>query len=978
MSEEQLDLLGKARAKSQPENTVQAPTPEPVTVSEPVADATPEPEMPAAPEPEVPAEPEPDPKPRRARRAAAPKKARSSAPEPTGDRPTLYLVDGPNIAFRAHYAPMAALTNSRGFPTKALFGYCAQLLRLIREHRPSLLVLCWDPRGDSTFRNELYPDYKGTRPDMPDELRAQMDRFPDVADALGLCHIVVPGYEADDVMGTLAVKYKATHDVTIVSGDKDLMQLVDDEGRVTLLDTMKDQRIGPDQVVERWGVPPERIVDMLALMGDTSDNIPGVARIGAKGAAQLVQQFESLDAVFAGAEEVKGRNRKPLLAEGAKESAFLSQDLATIRLDVDVPLTPADMELRFPPQDPGPVTKLFQELEFHRFLDELGGEMRSLSGERYELVTDLKGLRALIEALREQDEISLDVLASSQDGNRADLLGLAFCVDDKQAWYLPLAHTGAGADAQVPVERAILYLRSILESPARRFVGGNLQFATTVLARHGVRLGAPGADSSVASFLLNSERKTHDLPGLALTWLRHKMVPPGEALQSVGGDLAALAPADALRFAAEGAHVARRLRPHLDKAIDEGGLGRVYREVDLPLVPVLSRLQQNGIRLDVERLAVIREDLAVRAAAAEQETWEHAGREFNSSSPKQLAVILFEELGLPVTKKTKTGPSTDASVLEELADQHPLPAAILRYRSLTKLLSTYVDALPPLVHPDTGRIHTHYSQTVAATGRLSSKDPNLQNIPIRTAEGRRIREAFVPDEGHVLLSADYSQVELRVMAHLCGGEGGFARAFAADQDVHRTTAAEVFDVAPALVTSAMRSTAKAVNFGLIYGQTDFGLSRSLHISRSEARDYIARFKERFPEVDRYMEETVAGAKANRFVRTVTGRRRPVADLTSSNYNHRQAARRVAINTPVQGSAADIIKLAMLKVDRALLRDFPDVRILLQVHDELVFEVPTAQVDRLRERVVEEMESAYPLRVPLRVDTGVGHNWDEAH
>ena len=965
MAGEQLDLLGGAKKKK-----------EAAPAKEPEAPPAKKPEAAPAEEPAAEVKPPPaPPKPRRRGRPRGPAKPRSSAPEPSGDRPTLYLVDGPNIAFRAHYAPMAALTNSRGFPTKALFGYCAQLFRLIKEYRPDLLVLCWDPK--KTFRNELFPEYKGTRPDMPDELRVQMDRFPEVAETLGLCHVVVPGFEADDVMGTLAVRFKETHDVTIVSGDKDLMQLVDGT-RVTLLDTMKDQRIGPQQVVEKWGVPPERIIDILALMGDKSDNIPGVARIGAKGAAQLVQAYGGIDDVFANAEEVKGRNRKPLLAEGARESALLSRELATIRLDVEVPLTPQEMQLCFPPAEVGPVTALFQELEFHRFLDELGGEMRSLSGDRYKLVTDLLDLRALIAVLSQHRDIGLEVLASSADGNRADLAGLAFCVDDAEAWYVPLGHTGPGADRQLPVERALLYLRAILESPDKRFVGGDLQFASTVLSRYGVRLGAPVADASVASFLLNSERKTHDLPGLALTWLRHKMVPPKDALEATGGDLVAASPKDVLRFAPEGAHVSRLLRPHLDKAIAEGGLDRVYREVDLPLVPVLSRLQQTGICLDVERLAGIREDLAVRAAAAEQETWEHAGREFNSGSPKQLARILFEELGLPVIKKTKTGPSTDASVLEELADQHPLPAAILRYRSLTKLLSTYVDALPPLVDPATGRVHTHYSQTVAATGRLSSSDPNLQNIPIRTAEGRRIREAFVPAEGCVLLSADYSQVELRVMAHLCGGEGGFARAFEAGQDVHRSTAAEVFGVELDDVTSEMRTTAKAVNFGLIYGQTDWGLPRSLHISRGEAREYIARFMGRFPEVQQYMEETVAGAKEDRFVRTVTGRRRPVADLTSANYNHRQAARRVAINTPVQGSAADIIKLAMLRVDRALQRDFPEVRMLLQVHDELVFEVPPGQLDRLRERVVEEMECAYPLRVPLRVDTGVGHNWDEAH
>lgn len=871
---------------------------------------------------------------------------------------------------------MPPLANSAGFPTKALFGYTAQLLSLIRERRPDMLAIAWDP-GGPTFRTEMFPDYKGTRPDMPAELRMQMPRFAEVASALGLRHVSVPGFEADDVIGTLAVRFAPTCDVTIVSSDKDLMQLVADS-RITVLDVGKGQRLGPAQVQEKWGVPPGRIVDLLALMGDSSDNIPGVEGIGQKGAADLAGLYGSIEDLFDHAAEVQGRNRKPLLAEGARASALLSRDLATLRLDVDVPLAGADMDLRFPPADPGPATALFQELEFHRFLADLGGEMRSIEGGGYKLVTDILGLRALIGRLADREEIGLEVIASSGDANRADLLGLSFCVDEAEAWYVPLFHRGPGTEGLVPPGRALLYLRAILESPAHLFVGGDLQFAATVLARHGVALAGPAADASVASFLLNSERKTHDLPGLALTWLRHKVVEVDPIRQAAGGDLAAAPLGEAARFGPEPAHVAWLLRPLLDRALAEGGLDDVYRRIDLPLVPVLSRMQRHGIRLDTEKLAKYREELALAVAEAERLTWQHAGREFNSGSPKQLAEILFVELELPVTRRTKTGPSTDASVLEELADLHPLPAAILHYRTLSKLLSTYVDALPPLVDPTTGRVHTHYSQTVAATGRLSSFDPNLQNIPIRTAEGRRIREAFVPDPGCVFLSADYSQVELRVLAHLCREEGGFARAFLSGQDVHRATAAEVFGTSPGQVTPEMRTTAKAVNFGLVYGQTDYGLARTLHIGRTEAKDYIARFKERFPEIDRFVEDTVAAAAKDRFVRTVTGRRRPVADLTSSSFNARQAARRVAVNTPVQGSAADIIKLAMLALDRILGEEFREVRMLLQVHDELVFEVPEGQVDRLRRRVVEAMESAYPLRVPLRVDTGTGHNWDEAH
>ena len=932
-----------------PARKAAAPTPE--AAQAPDAVQTPESPAPKSPAPEAP------------------------APEAAARRPTLYLVDGPNIAFRAHYA-IRGLTNSKGFATGALFGYCSMLFKLLKDEQPDYLVLCWDPRG-GTFRNDLYPDYKGTRPDMPQELRAQLEFFPQVADALGITHIVKPNYEADDVIGTLTERFKDRCDVTIVTGDKDMMQLVE-EGRVWLLDTMKDLRIGPAEVEAKWGVRPDQIIDILSLMGDSSDNIPGVASIGQKGAATLIQTWGSMEAAFENAEQVTGRNRKPLLAEGAHESAKLSYKLATIELEVPLDLELEDMAYRFPPADREGVRDLFQELEFHRFLTELGGDMQSLDDRRYHCVTDETGLRALIETLRTAELISIDTETTSINANRADLVGLSFCVDEHEAWYVPVGHTGPGAERQLPRERVLTRLRAILENPKKRFVGQHLKYDRVVLQRAGLRLGPGGGDTMIASYLLNPGRQSHKLDGLALTWLRHKMIPYSDATADTEGQFAPVPVDKATEYAAEDAHVVWLIHGKMVEQVDSAELRPLYEDVEVPLVDVLARMERRGIRLDGEQLRAYGEELAVGIAAAEVLCHELAGHSFNTASPKQLRTILFEELGLPVVKKTKTGPSTDASVLEELATMHELPAAILRYRTLAKLKSTYVDALPPLINPETGRVHTSYGQTVAATGRLSSQDPNLQNIPIRTAEGRRIRAAFVPDPGHVFLSCDYSQVELRVLAHLCGGEGGFARAFEQGLDVHRATAAEVFDVATEDVTSDMRRTAKAINFGLVYGQSDFGLSRALHISRKEAGAYIERYWQRYPEVEQYVTDTVAFAREHGYVKTLLGRRRPVTDLTSNNFNQRQAARRVAINTPVQGSAADIIKLAMLHVDAMLERDFPEVRLLLQVHDELVFEVPEAVVDSVRQQVVERMEAALPLSVALKVDWGVGHNWDEAH
>jgi len=894
----------------------------------------------------------------------------------SGRRPTLYLVDGPNIAFRAHYG-IRGLTNSKGEATGALFGYTSMLFKLVKEYEPDFIALCWDPRGGN-FRHEMYPEYKAGRSAMPDELAAQMPVFPDLAAALGIRHIVIDGYEADDVIGTLAVRHKDTCDVTIVTGDKDMMQLVDDD-RVTILDTMKDIRIGPKEVKKKWGVWPDRIIDILALMGDSSDNIPGVAGIGQKGAADLISSYGPIASVFEHAEEVKGRARKPLLAEGARESADLSYQLATIATDVDVGVQLDDLKVTFPPDDREPVCALFQQLEFHRFLNELGGEMKSLSDDSYQCVTDEGQLRALIEVLRAADVISIDTETTSVDPSRADLVGISFCVDDEQAWYVPLRHTGEGADQQLDPDRTCLYLRSILENPKKRFVGQNLKYDLLVLARAGIHLRSIAGDTMLASYLLNPSRRGHKLDNLALTRLQHTMVAYEDVTRDTDGAFAPVSVTEAATYAAEDAHVVWRLHETMRDELGEADLLPLYEDVEVPLIKVLGRMEKRGIALDVSQLESYSAELKTQIEEAEQLCWKHAGREFNSASPKQLAHILFEELNLPVIRKTKTGPSTDASVLEELAGMHDLPAAILRFRMLAKLKSTYVDALPPLVHPETGRIHTTYSQTVAATGRLSSQNPNLQNIPIRTAEGRRVREAFVPSEGCCFLSADYSQVELRVLAHLCGGEGGFATAFAEEKDVHKATAAEVFDVHEAFVTDEMRRTAKAINFGLVYGQTDYGLARTLRIPRKDAKKYIERYKARYPEIDRYMEETVGFAREHGHVSTVLGRRRPITDLTSSNFNQREGARRTAINTPVQGSAADIIKLAMLRVEKAMAEEqYSGARMLMQVHDELVLEVPRELVKLVEERVVLEMEQAYPLLVPLVVSTAIGDNWEAAH
>jgi len=885
------------------------------------------------------------------------------------ERKKLYLIDGPNIAFRAFFA-IGGMTNSAGLPTNALFGFTNMLLKLIRDERPDYLAITWDPKGGS-FREREFPAYKGTRPDMPDALRAQMPHFSRVAEAFDMPFLCIDDFEADDVMGTLARRHEDELDVVLVTSDKDLMQLVTDN--VSLLDTMKDRRISYPEVEEKFGCPPELVPDALGIWGDSSDNIPGVKGIGEKGVKALLAKWNGLDDIYANIDEVTPPGAKAKL-ERDREQAFLSRELATIRDDAPVEVTLDQLALAWPP-DEDRARELFTELEFRGLLREFGGEMTNIDRSRYRLVTDDGELAELVAFLEGVPRFALDTETTSLDSMGAELVGLSFCADDEIAWYVPVAH--AVLEPQLDWDTVREALLPALTDSAKGKTGQNLKYDLEVLARHGVELSGIDGDTLLADYLLNPDRRSHKLDDLALVYLNHKMISFSEAVGK-GGTFDQVPLDTACDYAAEDAHVTWLLDNKLHQRLEEEGLDELYRELELPLMPVLARMEMNGIGVDVAALAEFSVELEAGIAKAQQRCYEAAGREFNIGSVKQLREVLFEELGLPVIKKTKTGPSTNEQVLTELSIQHPLPRAILATRSLVKLKNTYVDPLPDLVHPETGRIHTSYSQTTAATGRLSSTDPNMQNIPVRTPEGRRIRQAFVAPPGRVLIAADYSQVELRILAHLCGGKGGFADAFAAGADVHAETAAGLFEIPPEEIDRQQRTIAKAVNFGIVYGQSAFGLAQQLRIPRGDANRYIKRFKERFPEIEEYRQRILAKAAETGYVETLLGRKRPVPDLASGNFNARAAAERVAINTPVQGSAADLIKKAMLTVDARLNKEFSGQLMLLQVHDELLLEVDEDQTDAVGTMVRQEMVGALELSVPLVVDLGVGKNWDEAH
>lgn len=921
----------------------------------------------------------------------------------------LVLIDGSSYLYRAFHA-LPPLSNAQGEPTGALFGV-VNMLRSTLKERPAYVAFVVDAPG-KTFRDDLYDQYKANRPPMPDELRSQVEPMCRIVEALGISILRVPGVEADDVIGTLALQGLAQDlKVTISTGDKDFAQLV--RPGIELVNTMTGSRMDSDAaVMEKFGVRADQIIDLLALMGDAVDNVPGVEKCGPKTAAKWLAEYQHLDGVMAAAPAMKGKIGENLRA--ALERLPLNRELVTIRTDVQLDASPTTLALR--EQDVPELTELYTRYGFTQALKELGAPVPapvaaseatpSLRGTaagfargsveapaagtldpalsapgEYETVLTAEQLQAWVERLQQADLISFDTETDALDAMRARLVGISLAVEPGRAAYIPVGHDYPGAPAQLPMQQVLDALRPALQDPAKKKLGQHGKYDLHVLRRHGVAVQGYHDDTMLESFVLNSTATRHDMDSLALRYLGYSTI----KFEDVAGKGAKQIPFsqvgidEASRYAAEDADITLRLHHALQpQLLAEPALDSVYRNIEMPLVPVLASIEANGVRIDTDELRRQSQDLSSRMLAAQQKATELAGRSFNLDSPKQLQAVLFDELKLPAVVKTPKGqPSTNEEALEAIADQHELPRVILDYRGLAKLRSTYTDKLPEMVNPDTGRVHTSYHQSGAATGRLSSSDPNLQNIPIRTEDGRRIRRAFVAPEGFQLLAADYSQIELRIMAHL-SEDPGLVRAFEQGADVHRATAAEVFGRTLEEVTPNERRAAKAINFGLMYGMSAFGLARNLGIDRGQAQDYVALYFSRYPGVRDFMERMRQQARDQGYVETLFGRRLYLNDIHARNQGLRAGAERAAINAPMQGTAADIIKRAMLDVDQWLRDSEAPARMILQVHDELVFETESSFVEDLRLQVVARMSQAAKLRVPLVVDTGVGNNWDEAH
>jgi DNA polymerase-1 len=898
----------------------------------------------------------------------------------------LVLVDGSSYLYRAYHA-LPPLTNSRGEATGAVYGVTNMLRTLLREYDPRYVAVVFDAPG-RTFRDELFEHYKANRPPMPDDLGSQIEPLHAIVRAMGLPCVVVEGVEADDVIGTLASRAREEGmEVLISTGDKDMAQLVDDH--VTLINTMTRQTLDAEGVREKFGVPPECIIDYLALIGDTSDNIPGIPGIGPKTAAALLGQYRSIDGILAAANDIKGKVGERLREH--RDKLPLSRQLATIKCDIALERGPRDLA-RMPPDLPG-LRQLYQRLEFKRLLEEALAAAETAPAEavatpapaappaHYESVFTFEALDGWLARIRQAGFMAFDTETTSLDALEANLVGLSFAVEPGQAAYVPLTHDYAEAPAQLPCDDVLRRLKPILEDPAIEKIGQNLKYDMSVLERHGVRIAGIRFDTMLESYVLDSTATRHDMDSLALKYLGLKTV----TYEEVAGKGAKQRPFSAVeidqatRYAAEDADVALRLHHRLwPRLADLPGPRRVFEEIEMPLVPVLSRMERHGVLIDPDMLRRQSQELAERLGVLEQEVHALAGEPFNLGSPKQIQGILFDKLRLPVSHKTPTGqPSTAESVLQELAEEYPLPRLILEHRALSKLKSTYTDRLPEQINPRTSRLHTCYHQAVAATGRLSSSNPNLQNIPIRTEYGRRIRQAFIAHPGYKLVAADYSQIELRILAHLSGDER-LIEAFRAGLDIHRATSAEVFGVPLDAVTSEQRRSAKAINFGLIYGMSAFGLARQLGIGRDAAQAYMEVYFARYPGVLRFMEQTRRTASEQGYVETIFGRRLYLQEIRSRNRQRREYAERAAINAPMQGTAADIIKRAMLRVDDWIRRRDDGIAMIMQVHDELVFEVPAAAVDEAVAVFREKMSGAAELSVPLEVEVGVGENWDEAH
>ena len=892
-----------------------------------------------------------------------------------GAKETFLAIDGTALAYRSHFAFInRPLTTKKGEVTSAVFGFILGLRKILDTLAPDAVVVVFDPPGP-TFRHELFADYKATRERMPDDLRQQLPWLDRYLDAVGIPRVSVPGYEADDVMATLAKRaVEAGMRSRIVSNDKDLMQMVEgDLAVVTLGKASEPPRLMEREGVhESFGVNPEQIVDFLTLTGDSSDNVPGVPGIGKKTAAKLLAEHGTLEAILEAAPGMKAsRMKENLLA--SRDLVEQSRRLVTLVTDVEVD-EPATYRPR--ESDADALNELFDELEFHSMKVEAPTVQPSdTSG--YVCADDTAAVKRMAKELERAGSFAFDTETTGVDPMRADLVGLSFCAAEGKAWYVPVAHENGRS---IPWDEARAILKPLLENPAIAKCAQNAKYDLLVLRRHGVDVAGVDFDTMIASYVLDPSRRSHGLDDLARDRLDVEVIPLKSLIGSGKSQiLISQAPlADVVDYAAEDADVTWRLRRALEPELDASDLRAIFADVEMPLVGVLADMEEAGVRLDVPFLVKLSKRMEKELAEVQAAAWKAAGEEFNLASPKQIAELLFGKLGLRSRRRTKTGQSTNAEVLAELSSEHEVPALILRHRKIAKLKSTYVDALPTMVNPATGKIHTSFGQAVAATGRLSSSDPNLQNVPVRTWEGREIRKAFVPSEpGRVLVSCDYSQIELRILAHMALDEP-LLEAFRDDRDVHRATAALVFDVPEAEVTDEQRASAKTINFGVIYGMGAVNLGRSLGISTREASRFIDAYFERYPGVRRFIDTTQEEARSSLVVKTLLGRRRPIPEIASADHRTRAFGERIAVNTPIQGTAADILKIAMIRVAAALESGPHRARMILTVHDELVFDCPAEEREELVALVTREMEGAMDLEVPLRVDSGWGPDWAEAH
>ncbi len=903
---------------------------------------------------------------------------------------SLFLIDGHALAYRSYYAFIRKpLVNSKGEETSAVFGFVRTIVNVLERYGPSHLAVVFDSE-EETFRKGLFSDYKANRPEMPESLVSQLARIFEVLKAMRIPVLSVPGFEADDIMATLAVRLEAETAVRIFTGDKDLLQVVND--RVHVIRPGKggllDEEIGPDGLREAYGLTPEQFIDFQALMGDPTDNVPGVPGVGEKTALKLVADYGSLEGVYENLEGIPSKSLQKKLVDG-KEQAFLSRQL--VLLNRSVPIETSLEQLRRRDFDGERLGRLLDDLEFARFADlarTTGAAPRSEPVRRYHTVDTEAELTRFVSALARPAEFAVDVEASDVDPMRAILAGISFAWREGEAWYVPIKSVlgdettifAATECPGLPLDRVRDVLGPVLADPTKRKIGQNIKYDAIVLANSGIELEGIGFDTMLASYCLHPARRSHGLDNLARELFGHEKVPFKSLfdVRSKKKDIRAVPLKTVSEYACEDADYTLRIKQVFEPLLEASQVKDLFEKVEMPLSRVLTRMEMCGVALDTRFLRNLSHELTEKLATIEQAVYEQAGEQFNINSTARLQEILFRKLGLKPSSKTKTGYSTDVDVLKSLADEHPLPALVLEYRTIAKLKSTYVDTLPVLVNPKTGRVHTSYNQAVTTTGRLSSSDPNLQNIPIRTPIGRQIRTAFVArDAGWVLLDADYSQIELRIMAHL-SQDAELTKAFAEDDDVHRRTAARIMGVRPDEVSDEMRSRAKTVNFGIIYGMGARGLAQSLGIGVEVARKFIDDYFENYPGVRRFIDETIARAKRDRAVSTLLGRARQLPDITSSDRRAQSFAERTAVNTPIQGTAADIIKTAMVKIDRRLEERRLRSRMIMQVHDELLFEVPSDELDEVKVVVREGMEGAIGLDVPLKVDMGIGKNWLEAH